>query len=106
LEITATGTILHELNPDSIVTPDGLLTPDGLPDPYFLQWNVPGVPEVATASLIGSLDKQEPFFVGSNLTYVCPRTGAFFLGINDIGLYGNSGAWDVTIVKTDNPPLG
>lgn len=105
LAITATGTILHELNPNSTVTPDGLRTPEGLPDPIYLRFNVPGVPDAATASLIGSLDKEQPFFVGSNLTYSCPRAGALFLGINDIGLEGNSGAWDVTIVKTDNPPL-
>ena len=105
LSITATGTILHTLDADAVVGPDGLLTPEGVPDPIFLQYNVPGVPDVATASLIGSLDKQEPFAVGSNLTYTCPRAGALFLGINDMGLYGNSGAWDVTIVETDNPPL-
>ncbi|SFS14288.1 CHAT domain-containing protein [Microbacterium sp. cf046] len=105
LAITATGTILHEDNPNSTVPPEGILTAEGLPEPYFQQWNVPGLPDAATASLIGSLDKAEPFFVGPNLTYTCPRVGEFFLGINDIGLEGNSGAWDVTIVKTDNPPL-
>jgi hypothetical protein len=103
LAIKAAGTILHELNPASTVTPDGLLTPDGAPDPFYLRWSVEGVPDgVATASLIGSLDKQEPFFVGYNRTYTCPRAGALFLGINDIGLEGNSGAWDVSIVKTEN----
>jgi CHAT domain len=105
LAITATGTILHEANPNSTVTPDGLLTAEGLPEPYFQQWNVPGLPDSATASLIGSLDEQEPFFVGSSATYVCPRAGELFLGINDIGLLGNSGVWDVTVVKTDNLPL-
>lgn len=105
LAITATGTILHEDNPASTVTPEGLLGPDGLPDPVFLQWNVPGVPDVATASLIGSLDRQEPFAVGSDLTFECPRAGELFLGINDINLVGNSGAWQAAIVKTDNPPL-
>ena len=52
LSITATGTILHTLDADAVVGPDGLLTPEGVPDPIFLQYNVPGVPDVATASLI------------------------------------------------------
>jgi hypothetical protein len=106
LTIRANGTVQHSANPNSTVTPDGLVLANGRPDPYYLRWGVPGVPEtVATASLIGSIDRQEPFPVGSNATYACPREGELFLGINDVGLTGNSGAWNASIVKTDNPPM-
>ena len=103
LRITATGTILHEDNPNSTVPPDGLLAPDGSPDPVYLPFGIDELPGVATASLIGSLDQDEPFFVGSDVTYECPRAGQLYLGINDVGLPGNSGAWQATVQRTVDP---
>lgn len=96
LLLTATGLILHEDNPNSTVTPDGLA------DPVYHQYNVPGLPDAGTAGLIGSLDREQQFFfVGSALNYICPRAGELFLGINDRGLVGNSGAWTATIDRID-----
>jgi hypothetical protein len=90
--LTATGHILHEDNPNSTVTPDGLA------DPIYHQYNVPGLPDAATAGLIGSLDREQQFFfIGSAADYTCPRAGQLYLGINDRGLAGNSGAWTASI---------
>jgi hypothetical protein len=90
--MTATGLILHEDNPNSTVSPDGLA------DPSYHQYNVPGLPDAGTAGLIGSLDREQQFFfVGSAAAYTCPRAGQLFLGINDRGLAGNSGAWTASI---------
>jgi CHAT domain len=90
--LTATGHILHEDNPNSTVTPDGLA------DPSYHQYNVLGLPDAATAGLIGSLDREQQFFfVGSAANYTCPRAGQLYLGINDRGLTGNSGAWTASI---------
>lgn len=103
LRITATGTILHEDDPNSTVPPDGLLAPDGSPDPVYLPFGIDELPGVATASLIGSLDESEPFFVGSDVTFECPRAGQLYLGINDVGLTGNSGAWQAIVRRTVDP---
>jgi hypothetical protein len=90
--MTATGLILHEDNPNSTVSPDGLA------DPSYHQYNVPGLPDAGTAGLIGSLDREQQFFfVGSAADYTCPHAGQLFLGINDRGLAGNSGAWTASI---------
>lgn len=98
LDISATGTILHA--PITTAT----VSPDGLEDPAFHQFNVPGLPDSATAGMIGSLDQEQPFFfVGSALQYTCPSDGELSLGINDVGLDGNSGWWQATVIRTDNP---
>lgn len=89
--VVGSGTILHEQ------TATGQVGPDGLADPVYHPYNVPGLPDAPTAGLIGSLDVQEPFFVGSGTTYVCPRDGELYLGVNDVGLSGNSGAFGATI---------
>ena len=41
-----------------------LSDPNGLTDPSFHKYNVDGLPDANTASLIGSLDGEQPFFVG------------------------------------------
>ncbi|MEZ0449390.1 CHAT domain-containing protein [Cellulomonas sp. ICMP 17802] len=91
LEIVGGGTILHEQSAT------GRVGPEGLADPGYHAYNVVGLPDAPTAGLIGSLDVQDPFFVGTGVTYVCPRDGELFLGVNDIGLAGNSGAFAATI---------
>lgn len=94
LEVEAAGTILHEPEP---TTPVG---PDGLEDPAYRQWNVEGLPDVNTVALIGSLDAVQPFFlVGSGTTYTCPRDGELYLGINDVGLEGNSGQFQASVTR-------
>ncbi len=95
LQIGVSGTVMHE---DS---PTGKVGPDGLTDPYFRQFNVPGLPDANTVAAIGSLDQALPFFVvGSGTTYTCPRDGALFLGVNDAGVANNSGAFNATITKS------
>ncbi|MFB6610775.1 CHAT domain-containing protein [Agromyces sp. NPDC056379] len=95
LDITATGTVLHEENPASTVPPDGLT------DPHFHQWNVAGLPDANTVSLIGRVGEQAPYFVvGSEFHGFCPATGPLSLGINDVGLEGNSGAFEASVVMT------
>ena len=92
LEITATGTVLHDApHPDSAVGPDGLT------DPYFHQYNVDGLPDANTVALIGRLDQTQPFVVGSFHSYTCAERGRLFLGINDKGVANNSGAFIATI---------
>ncbi|GAA1920332.1 hypothetical protein GCM10009775_11130 [Microbacterium aoyamense] len=104
LEITATGTAFHDLGPTSAVTPVGLVLPDGTPDPAYLPYTVEGLPDTATASLIGSLDTQQPLFaVGTSASYVCPRAGTLYLGINDRELRGNHGTWQAEIVRIIDP---
>jgi hypothetical protein len=98
LDISATGTVLH--NKDSA---DSTVSPDGLTDPAYRKYNVAGLPDANTVALIGSFDREQPFFVvGSGKTITCPVVGRLFLGVNDIGLVGiggNSGEFSVTITR-------
>ena len=56
-------------------------------------------PTPTIASLIGSVGgTDDPFFVGSSTSYPCERTGTLYLGINDIGVANNSGAFVATVV--------
>jgi hypothetical protein len=93
LDLTASGIAMHEQSSG------GAIDPTGLTDPIFHQYNVPGLPDVNTASLIGSLDQQEPFYVGTGTTYACLRDGRLFLGINDVGVANNTGSWVATIKR-------
>ena len=98
LDISATGTVLH--NKDSA---DSTVSPDGLTDPGYRQYNVAGLPDANTVALIGSFDRDQPFFVvGSAKTITCPAVGRLFLGVNDtglVGLGGNSGEFSATITR-------
>ena len=93
LDISASGTIQHDASAGSTVGPDGLT------DERYHKYNVEGLPNANTASLIGSLDESEPFSIGSGTSYDCPRDGELTLGINDINLEANSGALTVTIAS-------
>ena len=93
LDISATGTIQHDQSAGSTVGPDGLT------DERYHQYNVEGLPDANTAGLIGGLDESEPFFIGTGVSYDCPRDGELTLGINDINLEANSGALTVTIAS-------
>ena len=92
LDIQAFGQVLHNA-PD----PASAVGPDGYPDPYWHQFNVDGLPNSNFASLIGSLDQAEPFFVGASTTFTCPKEGKLFLGINDKGRGDNTGEFVATI---------
>ena len=92
LEISATGTVLHDKT-----TSESAVGPDGLDDPVFHQYNVPGLPDANTVALIGRIDLEDPFVVGSRTTYECPGVGSLYLGINDVGVANNSGQFVATI---------
>lgn len=95
LQIAVSGTVMHE---DSA---RGEVGPTGLTDPRYHRWNVPGLPDANTVAVIGSLDQALPLFVvGNGTTYTCPREGALFLGVNDIGVQNNSGKFTAKITKT------
>ncbi len=94
LDIVATGTVLH--NKESL---ESAVDPEGLTDPFFHQYNVPGLPDANTVALIGSLDREQPFVVGKGTTYECPGAGRLFLGINDVGVANNSGEFVATITQ-------
>ena len=93
LEVSATGTALaNKSRSSSAVGPDGDSNPD------LLQFNVPGLPNVNHAALIGSVDRKQPFFVvGKRATLHCLSAGRLFLGINDIDVTNNSGKFTATI---------
>ncbi|MGV8966490.1 MAG: CHAT domain-containing protein [Cellulomonas sp.] len=97
LGITVLGTVRHE---DSAT---GEVGPEGLTDPFFHQWNVPGLPDANTVAAIGSLDQESPFVVGSGTTYTCDRDGELYLGVNDIGVANNSGEFNATITRIASP---
>lgn len=96
LDITASGTAFHNSDPSSEVGPDGLS------DPYYHQWNVPGLPDANTASVIGRLDTMpdDPFYVGNGTSYTCPVDGQLQLGINDTDMSGNDGEFQAEITHT------
>jgi CHAT domain len=95
LQIAVSGRAMHE---DSA---RGEVGPTGLSDPRYHRWNVPGLPDANTVAVIGSLDQALPLFVvGNGTTYTCPREGALFLGVNDIGVQNNSGEFTAKITKT------
>jgi hypothetical protein len=95
LDISASGTVLHDKN-----SPASAVDPDGLTDPGYHQYNVPGLPDANTVALIGSIDQEQPYVVvGRGTTYECPGDGPLFLGINDVGVDNNSGAFVATIKR-------
>lgn len=91
-DITANGTILH-----NNTTSQSAVGPDGDSNPDLRKFNIPGLPNVNHAALIGSIDRKQPSFVGKQATYRCTTTGGLFLGINDAGLNNNSGHFTAVI---------
>jgi tetratricopeptide (TPR) repeat protein len=90
LEITATGTVV----PNSL----GAVGPGGESNPDVRINNLAGLSNVNHAALVGSIDRNQPFFVvGKKATLQCLRTGRLFLGINDITVTNNSGKFTATI---------
>jgi hypothetical protein len=80
LDIAATGTVVHDTATNETVSPDGL------EDPWYHQFNVPGLPDANTVALIGSINGEQPYFVvGSETTYECRGAGAYFSASMTLG---------------------
>jgi hypothetical protein len=94
LDITATGTVLHDVN-----HPELPVGPDGSTNPSYHRYNVDELRDSNHAALIGRLDQARPFVVGSSRSYPCAERGRFFLGVNDKGkgVENNSRAFIATI---------
>jgi hypothetical protein len=97
LTITASGTVAHAPSPGATASPDGD------PNPDLRVFNVAELPDSPHSGLIGRIDQSPPFFVGSNLEYVCEEAGELSLGVNDAGVANNDGAFAVTITQTTDP---
>jgi hypothetical protein len=98
LDITATGTVLHDTK-----YPKLTVGPAGETDPFYLQHNIDALKDVKDAphaALIGRVDQAKPFVVGPFRTYSCAEPGRLSLGINDNNVRNNSGAFIATIVPT------
>jgi hypothetical protein len=100
-DVSASGTVLHNKDDaNSAVDPNGI---HDVPNAdFFHQFNVEGLPDANTASLVASVDPiddvgQDPQFIGDRGSYHCKRTGKLFLGINDRGVANNQGHWDATV---------
>ena len=94
LDITATGTVLH-----NVATASGV-GPGGSPDPALRQFNVAGLQNANHAALFASLDRKQPFVVvGQSLRFTCPGAGELFFGINDAGVDNNGGKFTATITQ-------
>jgi CHAT domain len=91
MEITVTGIVFHGITASA--------GPDGDPNPKIQQYNVVRTPEANHGSLIGYIDKDQPFFVGSSTTFICEAAGRLFLGPNDRDLSNNAGEFTATIRK-------
>ncbi|MGB8380788.1 MAG: hypothetical protein WCG47_05975, partial [Dermatophilaceae bacterium] len=95
LDITATGTVQHNVS-----TPSSSVGPEGSPDAALRQFNVAGLPNANHAALFASLDRKQPFVVvGQSLRFTCPGAGELFLGINDAGVDNNGGKFTATITQ-------
>jgi CHAT domain len=96
LEIAASGSIYHS-SKNKRGTSVG---PNGDPDPSRRRANIPGLPDAKHAALIGSIARQQPYFVvGRSTVYACPGEGRLFLGINDRDVANNGGRFSATIKR-------
>ncbi|AEE46711.1 hypothetical protein [Cellulomonas fimi] len=99
LRIVMSGSASHDQTAAGTVGPTGLL------DPLYHQFNVEGFPDANTMTVIGSLEEDPAtfFVVGESAVYACPRDGELYLGVNDVGVQNNSGAFQATITHTAFP---
>jgi hypothetical protein len=91
LHIEASGPVTH--HPAPVLTAG----PEGNPDPQLRQYNVPTLQNVDHASLIAKIGNGQPFFVGKSVTFSSPAGGRLYLGINDVGVNNNAGAFSAEI---------
>lgn len=99
LRIVMSGSASHDQTAAGTVGPTGLL------DPLYHRYNVEGFPDANTMTVIGSLEADPAtfFVVGESAVYACPRDGELYLGVNDVGVQNNSGAFQATITHTAFP---
>ena len=90
--ITATGTVLpNKADPSLVAGPDGLVN-----DPGAKRFNV--FPDAFHSALIGRVTAAGQIFaVGSNAHFKSASAGQLQLGINDVGVNSNAGAFQATI---------
>jgi hypothetical protein len=95
LDITVTGAANHDASPSSLVGPDGLT---GGEHP---EARVAGFENENTASVIGSFRDHNDltFGVGRGTSYRCDYAGQLYLGINDLNLDGNHGAFEAMVSR-------
>jgi hypothetical protein len=94
VEITSDGTITHDPNDPVEVGPDG----DDRP--ALREFNV--LPDTNHAALIGRIGAEgDAFLVGAEVRFTAPNGGRLFLGINDLGVSGNTGNFtsEITLVE-------
>jgi serine/threonine protein kinase len=88
--IAATGTVWADTNKTLVASPAGVPN-----RPDLLKYNV--VPNVQHSGLIGRVGSGKPFNVAAKLVFTAQQAGRLFLGINDINLGDNSGAFRATV---------
>jgi serine/threonine-protein kinase len=95
VSITATGTVFPNTGNRALAA-----TPDGVPNhPEIRQFNL--IPNTDHSGLIGRVgDAGAPFVVGHAAHIHASTAGALFLGINDVGLDNNGGAFAATVTVT------
>ena len=95
VSITATGTVFPNTANRSLVA-----TPDGVPNqPSIHQFNV--VAGADHSGLLGRVGENgAPFVVGHDDHFNATTAGPLFLGINDVGLDNNDGAFTARVTVT------
>ena len=75
--------------------------PDGTPQPRRRGSDV--LPERGHGALLGRFGEDgAPFFVGSSALLIVQDAGRLYLGINDLGVDNNAGAFAATVVVEDS----
>ena len=88
IQVTATGTVFHNGSSNT--------GPDGAPDPGLRAFNI--LKDADHAGLLGRVGETgTSFHVGGRATLTVPATGRLYLGINDVGVDNNSGAYTATV---------
>jgi hypothetical protein len=99
IEVSATG----KVQPSSKKHPDIVSGPNGIPTKATkIQWNQPGFrgcPGCDHAALIAQLGTSA-FVVGEHKTLTADRSGLLVLGINDLKVSDNAGAYEVKVKVT------
>jgi hypothetical protein len=90
IQVQATGLVFHDR--DHSIGPDGERGLVGFDGPLGSDHH---------SGLIGRIsDTGAPFLVGERVDRTAEQAGRLFLGINDVGLDNNSGAFDATVMVT------
>lgn len=88
IQVTATGTVFHNGSSSA--------GPDGAPDPGLRAFNI--LKDADHAGLLGRVGETgASFHLGGQATLTVPAAGRLYLGINDVGVDNNSGAYTATV---------